>query len=197
MNTSSRLGLWTDTPSISPGKASTTSVTKRCPFSISSRTLLSSTVGLQSKALFDVLRQRVGFACFQQDHVAANFALQFRRSAQRDNVAFGVDRQAIAALGLFHQVRGNQHGDVFFVAQNLQVLPQIAARAGIEAGRRLIQQQHRRVMQQTLGQLQPPLHAAGKCLGFFFGAIGKPDAAPASPRRAPSAPRRASRTRGR
>ena len=47
---------------------------------------------LQSKALFDVLRQSVWFVCFEQDHVAANFALQFCRSAQRDHVAFGVDR---------------------------------------------------------------------------------------------------------
>ena len=32
------------------------------------------------------------------------------------------------------------------------------------------------MMQQSLRQLQPPLHAAGKCLGFFFGAIGQPNA---------------------
>ena len=131
---------------------------------------------VQAKALFNALRQRLGVVGLQQNHVAADFALQFRRRAQRDDVAFGVDRQAIAALGLFHQVSGDQHGHAFFVAQNLQVLPQVAARAGIETGRRLIQQQHRRMMQQTLRQFQPPLHAAGKCLGFFFRAIGEPDA---------------------
>ncbi len=104
-------------------------------------------------------------------------ALQFRGRAQRDDVAVGVNRQTVAALGLFHQMRGDQHGHAFFVAQNLQVLPQVAARAGIESGRRLIEQQHRRMMQQPLRQFQAPLHAAGKCLGFFFRAIGQPNAA--------------------
>ena len=31
-------------------------------------------------------------------------------------------------------------------------------------------------MQQTLGQFQPPLHAARKGLGFFLGPIRQPDA---------------------
>ena len=97
-------------------------------------------------------------------------------SAQRDHVAFGVNRQAIAALGLFHQVGGDQHGDVFFVAQNLQVLPEVATRARIEAGGRLVEQQNRRMMQQSLGQFETALHAAGKVLGFFFRAIGESDA---------------------
>ena len=70
-----------------------------------------------------------------------------------------------------------KHGHALFVAQDLQILPKVAARAGIEAGRRLVQQQHGRMMQQPLCEFQPTLHAAGKCFGFFFGAIGETDAA--------------------
>ena len=75
----------------------------------------------------------------QQDHVAADFALQFRRSSQRHQVALVQDRQPVAALGLFHQVSRDQHRNMLFVAQHLQVLPQVAACSGIESSRRLIQ----------------------------------------------------------
>ena len=40
------------------------------------------------------------------------------------------------------------------------------------------------MMQQTLGQFKAPLHAAGKGLGFFFGAIGETNAASISATRA-------------
>ena len=59
----------------------------------------------------------------------------------------------------------------------MQVLPQIAARARIESGGGLVEQQHRRMMQQSLGQFEPPLHASGKRLRFFLGAVGETDAA--------------------
>ena len=49
-------------------------------------------------------------------------------------------REAVAAFGLFHEMRRNENGNTFFVAQHLQVLPKIAPRPGIEAGRGFIQQ---------------------------------------------------------
>ena len=111
----------------------------------------------------------------QQNHVAADFALQLRRRSQRDQVSFIHDGQPIAALGFFHQVRGYEHGDVLFVAQNLQILPQVAARAGIEAGGRFVEQQDAGMMQQSLGEFDAPLHAAGERLDAFLGAIGQSD----------------------
>ncbi len=65
------------------------------------------------------------------------------------------------------------NGHVFFIAQNRKILPEIAPRAGIESGGRLVQQQHRGMMQQALGQLQAALHASGKSLRFFVGAVGE------------------------
>ena len=86
-------------------------------------------------------------ARFKQKHVATDFVFQFCRSAQRDQLAFAEDCQAIATLGFFHQVRGHDHGDMFLVAKDGEILPEIATRARIEAGRGLIEQKHRRVMQ--------------------------------------------------
>src|SRR5271170_5856207 len=72
---------------------------------------------------------------------------------------------------------GDEHGDMFLVAQRPQVLPEIASRAGIEAGSGLIEQQHSGMMQQSLGQFDAALHAAGKSFHELFGAIGEADAA--------------------
>ena len=112
----------------------------------------------------------------QQDHVAADFALQFCRRAQGHQISFIHDGQAVAALGFFHQVRRHQHGHLFFVAQDLQILPQIAAGARIQARRWLIQQQDSGMVQQSFRQFDAALHAPGERFDSFFGAIRKADA---------------------
>ena len=66
---------------------------------------------------------------------------------------------------------GHDDGDALLIAQLLQVLPQIAARAGIEAGGRFIEQQDAGPVHQSFGQLDAALHAPGKSLDFLFGAI--------------------------
>ena len=81
-------------------------------------------------------------ARFKQKHVATDFVLQLCRSAKRDQLAFAENCQAIATLGFFHQVRSNNHRDIFLIAKDGEILPKIAARAGIEAGRGLIEQKH-------------------------------------------------------
>ena len=65
---------------------------------------------------------------------------------------------------------------MLFVAENLEVLPQISAGARIETGGRLVQQQNGRVMKQTLREFQPALHSAGKSLDLFLGTVGEADA---------------------
>ena len=113
----------------------------------------------------------------EQDHVAADFTFQLRGRAQGHQVAFIHDGEAVTALGFFHEMRGDEHRDVFLVAQRPQVLPEIAPGAGIEAGGGLIEQQHSGMMQQSFGQLDAALHAAGKSFDQFLAAIGQADAA--------------------
>ncbi len=129
---------------------------------------------LHVEARPDVVGQQTGVVGgIEQDHVAADLALQFCRRAQRHQIAFIHDGEAVATLGFFHQMRGHQHRNVLFIAQDLQVLPQIAPRSRIKASRRLIEQQHSRMMQQALGQFDAALHAAGKSFHPFLGAVGE------------------------
>ena len=47
------------------------------------------------------------------------------------------------------------------------------ARHGVERAKRLVHQQHRGVLRQAAGDLQPLLHAAGKLDRIFVGMVGK------------------------
>src|SRR5664279_6079612 len=96
--------------------------------------------GMQSEPLRDALRQRIGLVRVKQNHVATDLALQFGGCPKRDDAAVGINRKPIAAFGFFHEVSGDQHGYALFVTQNLQVLPEIAASAGIETGGGLVEQ---------------------------------------------------------
>src|SRR5579864_4432988 len=62
---------------------------------------------------------------------------------------------------------------MLFIAQHLQILPQIAARARIEAGGGLVEQEDSRMMQQAFSELNAALHPTGKCLYTFLGAVGQ------------------------
>src|ERR1700682_3568291 len=97
-----------------------------------------------------------GISSVEQNYVSPNFVFEFRRSAKSHQFTFIQDGQTIAMLSFFHEMSGHDHGDFFFVAQGLQILPEIAARSGIESGGRFIKKQDRGVMEQTLGQFQPP-----------------------------------------
>ena len=65
---------------------------------------------------------------------------------------------------------------MLLVAQRLQILPEIAPCAGIEAGGRFIEQQHSGMVQQSFSQLDTPLHSAGKSFNEFLGAIREANA---------------------
>src|SRR2546428_125545 len=70
-----------------------------------------------------------GISSVEQDHVPANFLFQFRGSAESHQFAFIQDRQTIAMFSFFHEMSSHDHGNFFFIPQNLQVLPKVAARS--------------------------------------------------------------------
>ena len=72
------------------------------------------------------------------------------------------DRDAVGPLGLFQQVRREHDGHAVLVADLFEILPQVAPRAGVEAGRRLVQQQQPRPVQHALGQFDAAPQAAGE-----------------------------------
>ena len=133
--------------------------------------------GRDVEAIANVLSEGIGVAGgVEQDDVAADFTFQFRRSAQSDEVTFVHDGETVATLGFFHEVRGDQHAHVLFVAEDCQVLPEIAAGAGVEAGRGFVEKEDSGMMQEALRQFNAALHASGECFDAFFGAVGKADA---------------------
>src|SRR5215813_1301778 len=119
--------------------------------------------GCNLEAMANVLREDIGVTGgIEQDDVAADLALQLCGSAKSDQVSFIHDRKPVAALGFFHQMGRDQNAYVFLVAQNTEVLPEIAARAGIEAGGGFVKEQNVGMVQKVLGELDAALHTTGK-----------------------------------
>ena len=111
----------------------------------------------------NALRERFGVGSFEQNDVAADFVVQLRRRAEGDEFAFVQDGEAVAALGLFHQVRGDDDGDVFLVAQSSARYCQRSRRA--PGSRPVVGSSSSStdgMMQQALGELDAALHAAGE-----------------------------------
>jgi hypothetical protein len=95
------------------------------------------------------------------------------RLALADDAAFVHDRQAMAqALRLVHEVSGEQDG-LAFAHQLLQPFPDQVPRLGVEARRRLVEDQQVRVVHQGAGERQPALHAAGKGVEADVGLAGQ------------------------
>jgi hypothetical protein len=59
------------------------------------------------------------------------------------------DRQPIAFVGFFENVGGEQDGDALFSPQQGEVLPEIQAGAGIDAGAGLVEEQQLRAMHES------------------------------------------------
>src|SRR5262245_9181383 len=85
--------------------------------------------------------------------------LQAGRRVQRNDLAQVDDAHAVAELvGLFHVVCRQQDRSPLLLDLGDQ-LAQVAGRLRVEADRRLVQQQHRRVGQQRLSDRDPLFHA--------------------------------------
>ena len=72
--------------------------------------------------------------------------------------------ELVAALGLVHVVRADEHRDAAR-GELVQLVPEIAARLRIDAGGRLVEQQQLRLVQQARGERQALLPAARERAG--------------------------------
>ena len=132
--------------------------------------------GIDMKLVADAVGQRLRVARFEQNHVAADLAGQCLGRAQRYEIAFIQDRQPVATFGFFHQVRGDDDGDMLLIAEDLEILPKVAPGAGIETGGGLVEKQNFRMMEQAFGELDAALHAAGESFYAIAGAVEQSDA---------------------
>src|SRR6266536_2082284 len=131
--------------------------------------------GVDLELTANAIGQPLRIPRFEQDHIPANFTRQFFRRAQRHQVAFVEDGQPVAAFRFLHQVGSDDDGNAFLVPQDLQVLPEIAPRAGIEAGGRFIEQQNLGMMEEALGQFNAPLHSTREGLHPVARAVEQSD----------------------
>jgi len=94
------------------------------------------------------------------DHVAADFGLELARRRDCDQLSLMQNADAIASLRLFHVMRRQHDRHTLVLAQVLEVIPELAARRGVQPGAGFVEQHQRRLMQQSLGQLDPALESA-------------------------------------
>ena len=99
------------------------------------------TLAATAESRFDRLLHCRRIVGLNRDRIAADGGPQCRGRVEGHERAFVQDRDAIGLVGLFQQMRGQDDGDAVVAADLLQIVPQIAAGAGIEARARLVQQQ--------------------------------------------------------
>ena len=68
----------------------------------------------------------------------------------------------MAALGLVHDVRGDQDGGAAVVGEAVEELPQVAAQYGVEADGRLVEHEEFGLAEQGDGQRDAAALAAGE-----------------------------------
>ena len=97
--------------------------------------------------------------------LAADLGLELVRGALGDHLAV-VDHHDLVGepVGLVEVLRREQHGRALPHAA-LDRLPQREPAARVQAGRRLVEEQHRRAVDQRGGEVEPPAHAARVRLG--------------------------------
>ena len=94
----------------------------------------------------------------------------FLHGAGGEQVAVGNVSQPMAALRFIHVVRGDEKRQPLG-GELMDLLPEIAARFGIDAGGRLVEQQQFRPMNEAGRQREPLLPAAGKLAGELVFAL--------------------------
>ncbi len=72
-------------------------------------------------------------------------------------------------------MRGDQDGDALVAVDLPQMLPQVDAGGGVEAGAWLVEQQNARPVQQSLGDFDAPPHAATETFDALRRAIAQAD----------------------
>ena len=116
------------------------------------------------------------------------------RRARDQQLAVRDVGQRMAALGLVHVVRRHEHRHAFG-GERVDLRPEVAPRAGIDARRGLVEQQELRRMQQARGERETLLPAAGQRARELLAAVREPE--PLERALDGAAPIRAPRTRAR
>ena len=105
-----------------------------------------------------------------------NRRLQHRRRIERLQLAMVHDRDVVAEpVGLVHVVRRDEHGELALLLDVAQHLPHRHARHRIEAGGRLVEKEHARLVDEPARDLHAPPHAAREILDLLVGPLRQLD----------------------
>ena len=108
--------------------------------------------------------------------LAADAVLELVGRALGDHVAVVDDDDLVGeAVGLVEVLRREQHGRARGGAR-LDRLPHRQAAAGVQAGGRLVEEQHGRPVDERGGEVEPPAHAARVGLGRPLGGLDELEA---------------------
>jgi hypothetical protein len=107
-------------------------------------------------------------------NVAADCRFQGGGRTSRHQPAAIEDRNLIAFLGFVHQVRGQETGHPHGCSKLLQIVKQSGARAGVESGRRFVEDEQAGLVQKALRDLDTALHAAREPFDSLIGAVAEP-----------------------
>ena len=98
----------------------------------------------------------------QRELLLAELLHQLGLALDQDDLALVDDADAVGhLLGFFDVVRGQDDGDAGG-AQRTHHVPHVLAQLDVDAGGRLVEEQHLRLVRERLGDQHAPLHAAGQ-----------------------------------
>ena len=111
----------------------------------------------------EVVRDRVERVVqLQRELLLAELVHQLGLALDQDDLALVDDADAVGhLLGFFDVVRGEDDGDAGG-AQRAHHVPHVLAQLDVDAGGRLVEEQHLRLVRERLGDQHAPLHAAGQ-----------------------------------
>ena len=89
------------------------------------------------------------------------------------------------AVGLFEVLRREQHGRAVG-DELLDHAPEVGATRGVEAGRGLVEEEHRRPVHERGREVEPAAHPAGVGLAGPVGRVGEVERSSSSSARAPA-----------
>ena len=111
----------------------------------------------------------------ERDFLAVHPLEQRPGGVAGDDLAMIDEGDPVAQFLRFRQIVGRQQDGRARPVQGPDLAPQLLAQFDVDAGGRLIQHQHRRLVNHRLGDHEPPPHAAGKGARVVFGLVAQLD----------------------
>ena len=124
-------------------------------------------------------RRRARPRCDRRDleRRAPDLGLQLLGRAAGDDLAVVDDRDAVGQdVGLLEVLRGEEHRHALVAGEVGDLLPHVRAAGGVQAGRRLVEEEDPRAVHERQREVQPALHAARVAADLAVGRVGEPDA---------------------